>query len=1098
MAEYTDRFAEERVEIDVLSELTDQDLERLGIPLGHRRRILKAIRELDQRPPATPQVPTVDSPTLQDSAERRQLTVMFCDLVGSTALSTRLDPEDLRGIIGAYHRCCTELIEGHGGFVAKYMGDGVLAYFGYPRAHEHDAERAVRAGLAMVEAVPNVDANAGAALQVRVGISTGLVVVGDLVGSGEAQERGVVGETPNLAARLQGLAEPGAVLISASTHKLIGGLFEYRDLGAVAIKGFAEDVAMWQVLEASALESRFEAMRKATTPLVGRDEELDLLARRWEQAKRGDGQVVLISGEAGIGKSRVTQTALERISTEPHTRLRYFCSPHHQDSALYPSITQLERAAEFRREDTDAQRLDKLEAVLGQATTNLAQAVPLLAALLSIPTGNRYAPLHFTPQKQREKTLQVLLGLVKGLAARRPVLLTVEDAHWIDPTSLELLHLTVDQGTTVPILLIITFRPEFSPPWAGRPHVTLISLSRLSPQQRGEMIRHMTGDKALPEEINDQIIDRTDGVPLFIEELTKTVVESGIVIETGDRYALVGPVARLAIPTTLHASLLARLDRLAAARDVAQIAAALGRSFSHELISAVAAMPQQQLHDALAQLFKAELIFGRGTPPDAEYTFKHALVRDAAYGTLLRSQRQQVHARIATALESKFPEVMVMQPVLLAHHCAEAGLTQKAISYSLKAGQQAIARSAMREAEAQLRQGLDLLPGVRDAAVRQEHELDLQLALGHALAVTTGYAAHKRGETIARARQLCEQLDRPEQMAPIIAQQFYFRLVRGELKQAKGDAEDFRRLVGHEAIWKLFSGLAYFHLGKFVDARAHLENALSAWNPRHRTSKLAPGDAYVVIRSFLSRTLYCLGYVDQARVWRDEALAEARRLPPYSLVCALGFGWYGDWAIGGVSSAQTILQSANELLAVSSEHGFPLWSAIGNIMRGWCLGAMHPAAEGIPLLVQGITDASATGWRVDLAFAHVMLAEVYAMARQVKEGLNRLSEAAKLVEMTQERWAEAEVHRQRGTLLLAVQEHAEAEDSYCLALAVARRQSAKLWELRAASSLAHLWLDQGKCTEARDLLAPIYGWFTEGFDTPVLQDAKSLLEQLQS
>ena len=513
MAEYAARFAEERIEIDVLPELTDQDLERLRIPLGHRRRMLRAIRELTATPQATPAA----SQPAQDHAERRQLTVMFCDLVGSTALSARLDPEDLRSIISAYHRCCSELVARNGGFVAKYMGDGVLAYFGYPQANEHDAERAVQAGLALVEAMPKLTTSAGFPLQVRIGIATGLVVVGDLIGAGAAQEQAVVGETPNLAARLQTIAEPGSVLIASSTRSLTGGLFEYHDLGTVALKGFADNVAAWQVLGASAVESRFEAMRTASTPLVGRDEEIELLMRRWDQAKRGDGQAVLISGEPGIGKSRITQTVLERLGNEPHTRLRFFCSPHHQDTALYPTTAHLERAAGFQREDTDEQRLAKLEALLAEATNDLNEAAPLVAALMSIPTGARYPPLNLSPQKQREKTLYALLAQVEGLSARKGVLMVFEDVHWSDPTTRELLDLIVERVTTLPVLLILTFRPEFHPPWVGRPQVTLISLSRLPRRQRVEMIACLTGGKALPKEIADQIIDRTDGVPLLLK-----------------------------------------------------------------------------------------------------------------------------------------------------------------------------------------------------------------------------------------------------------------------------------------------------------------------------------------------------------------------------------------------------------------------------------------------------------------------------------------------------------------------------------------------------------------------------------------------------
>jgi class 3 adenylate cyclase len=548
LSEHERLLAENRIDLSVLAELTEQHLKDLGIPLGDRLKMLRAIRELgSSAPPIVPalQPASAPEPKLQDTAERRQLTVLFCDLVGSTALSARLDPEDLRSIIGTYHRCCAEVIGKAGGFVAKYMGDGVLAYFGYPQAHEEDAERAVRGGLALVGAIPKLDGHGGAVLQVRIGIATGLVVVGDLLGEGAAQEHAVVGETPNLAARLQALAEPGAVVISASTRQLTGGLFAYRNLGTVSLKGFGDSVPAWEVTGLGATESRFEALRATTTPLVGRDEEIELLIRRWEQAKSGDGQVVLICGEPGIGKSRIAETILERISSEPHTRMRYFCSPHHQDSALYPSIAQLERAAGFRREDTDAPRLEKLEAVLAQGTNDLSEAVPLLADLLSIPTGDRYLPLNLTPQKRKEKTLQAQLAQVEGLAARQPVLMAWEDIHWSDPTTRESLDLLVDRVATLRVLVVLTFRPEFVPPWVGRPHVTMLTLSRLPPRRRAEMIGHVTGGKALPREIADQIINRTDGVPLFIEELTKTVVESGIVAEEGDHYALKGQIQPL-------------------------------------------------------------------------------------------------------------------------------------------------------------------------------------------------------------------------------------------------------------------------------------------------------------------------------------------------------------------------------------------------------------------------------------------------------------------------------------------------------------------------------------------------------------------------
>jgi predicted ATPase len=957
----------------------------------------------------------------------------------------------------------------------------------------------VRAGLALVEAVRKLDGHGGTVLQVRVGIATGLVVVGDLLGEGAAQEQAVVGETPNLAARLQALAEPGAVVIASSTRRLTSGLFEYRDLGTVTLKGFAEDLPAWQVLGAGSAESRFEALRTATTPLVGRDEEIELLLRRWEQAKRGDGQVVLISGEPGIGKSRIAQTVVERLSGEPHTRLRYFCSPHHQDSALYPSITQLERAAGFRREDTDEQRLAKLEAVLSQGTNDLREAVPLLADLLSIPTGDRYPSLNLTPQKRKENTLHAQLAQIEGLSARKPVLMVFEDVHWSDPTTRESLDLLVDRVPTLRLLLILTFRPEFAPPWIGRPHVPMLTLNRLPARQRAEMIAHVTGGKVLPKEIADQIVDRTDGVPLFIEELTKAVVESGILTETGNHYAVTGPVAPLAIPTTLHASLLARLDRLAPVREVAQIGAALGRQFSHELISAVAPMPQQQLDDALARLVSTELIFRRGNPPDAEYTFKHALVQDAAYSTLLRSRRQQLHARITTTLEGQFPEIVAAQPALLSHHCTEAGLIEKAIGYRLKAGHQAIERSAMLEAEAQLGKGLNLLDSLPEDTERQQHELDLQSALIVTLMQTQGYAAPAVAETLARARQLCEQLNQPPQFANVLYVQGGYHILRGELQLACQDAKEQLELgeAWNDPVVKstacFNSAAAWFFRGDFAAARTYAEQVLQLYDTAHSSlyAMISPQDPQLAALIFLSCALSCLGHLDQSRLRRDEALVKARqRAHANTLALVLSMAWFHDASVQ--SEPALLLERAEELQAHCAEHGFPYFAAISGVYRGSALSALGSVDEGLTLLTEGLDAYRATGALVSVPHFLQLLADCYRRAGQPKEGLKYLDEAARQIEATEE----AEMHRLRGELLIAVGDPVAAEASFRQAIAIARKQNAKLWELRAATSLTRLWRDRGKRDEARDLLAPVYGWFTEGFDTLDLKEAKALLDEL--
>jgi class 3 adenylate cyclase len=1101
LSEYAQRFAENGIDDTVLPHLTEQDLKDIGVLLGHRRKMLAAIAQLAGAAAsgAAPEPAPAPEPKPQDTAERRQLTVLFCDLVGSTALSARLDPEDLRSIIGTYHRCCADVIGKAGGFVAKYMGDGVLAYFGYPQAHEEDAERAVRAGLALVGAIPKLHGHGGAALQVRIGIATGLVVVGDLLGEGAAQEQAVVGETPNLAARLQALAEPGAVVISASTRQLTGGLFAYRNLGTVSLKGFGDSVPAWEVTGLGATESRFEALRATTTPLVGRDEEIELLLRRWEQAKAGDGQVVLICGEPGIGKSRIVQTILERIAAEPHTRMRYFCSPHHQDSAFYPSIAQLERAAGFRREDTSEERLSKLESVLAQGTNDLSEVVPLLADLLSIPTGDRHQPLNLTPQKRKERTLQVQLAQIEGLAARQPVVMAFEDIHWSDPTTRESLDLLVDRVPELRVLVILTFRPEFAPPWVGRPHVTMLTLSRLPPRRRAEMIAHVTGGKGLPREIADQIINRTDGVPLFIEELTKTVVESGIVAEEGDHYALKGPVAPLAIPTSLHASLLARLDRLAPTREIAQIGAALGRSFSHELISAVAELSSQKLDEGLAQLVSAELIFRRGTPPDAEYTFKHALVQDAAYSTLLRSRRQQLHARIVTTLETRFPEIVAADPALLARHCSDGDLGERAVGYWTKAGQRSVVRSAMAEAVTQLEKGLNVLSTEPSGLRRQQQEFDLLIWLGRAFMTTGRIGSPECNQIFVRATEIAEQMDRPDYLVSVLHGRWQYHLSRAEYRLAAQFDERIeqigcKRHIPHATLQgRILSGLRHFYLGEFATARTLLDQCHGLGEPAVRWSLLSADFAYSTVLGYLAVTVAYMGYFDLAQSLSNEALLEARRVGhaffqtfSYLFVCYIAVL---------TNSTESLRRYSDEFFALTTEHGFQ-FLADAMAWRGCSSTDLGQASDGDRLLSDAISLLRSAGRSIFIPYCLTYLAEAKAKSDGPDEGLRLLQEAAQVIEATDERFNEAELYRVQGGILSAMGNGTAAEQSYCRALAVAVRQNAKALELRAATSLARLWRDQGKRTEAHGLLAPVYGWFTEGFDTPVLIEAKALLEQL--
>ena len=861
LGQYAQRFADNDIDASVLRDLTDQDLEKIGVSLGHRKKILRAIAELNDAGLGLEPTPQNEAETPQNEAGRRQLTVMFADLVGSTALSTKLDPEDLREIFGAYQRCCAEQIAKYGGFVARYMGDGVLAYFGYPQAHEDDAEQAVRAGLALVAAAAKVNPAPGPMLQVRVGIATGVVVVGELIGEGVALEHEVVGETPNLAASLQARAEPDTVVIADTTRHLLGELFEYRTFGRVPIKGFGDPMPVWQVTGERAVDSRFEALHGTNlAPLVGREPEIALLLERWERAKEGDGQVVLLSGEPGIGKSRIVQELRDRLSDELYTRVSHYCSPYHTNSPLYPVIGLFERAAGFDRTDTAEAKLDKLEALLALSATDVQEATRLLAAVLAIPADHRYPPLALTPQRQKQRTLEVLVEQLAGLAGQRPVLAIYEDAHWIDPSTFELLGLVIQRVQRLPALVLITFRPEFIPAWTSHAHVTRLSLSRLTRRQGSVIALGVTGGKVLPAEVLEQIVSRTDGVPLFVEELTKAVVELGLLQDADGRFELTGPLPPRAIPTTLHDSLMARLDRFAPVKEVAQIGAVIGREFSYQLLAAVVGIPAEQLDQALSQLVASELVFQRGMPPEATYSFKHALVQDTAYQSLLRSKRHQLHAQIARMMEERFPEIAEARPELLAHHFTEAGLASRAIFYWQRAGERDLGRSGYAEAISHLKQGLELLKALPDRLERLEQELNLRLTLGSALTATRGYAGPEVGDTYLRARELCQELgEAPPQLFPALHGLYRFYHVRGELQAGRETGEQLFKLAvsvqdfgavrrGPPSAWRalVLAGGRHVGPGEFGTRGPALSNAdasLACVHVRH-----GPGSGVPVLR----------------------------------------------------------------------------------------------------------------------------------------------------------------------------------------------------------------------------------------------------------
>jgi predicted ATPase/class 3 adenylate cyclase len=1067
-----------------------------------QRKVPKNTRRSARRPPAAAGHATPD-------AERRQLTVLFCDLVDSTALSGQLDPEELREVVREYQDTCGKVIALFEGHIAQYLGDGLLVYFGYPFAHEDDAQRAVRAGLGMVEALGSLNTRLarerGLHLAVRLGIHTGLVVVGD-VGGGSRHEQLALGETPNLAARLQGIAAPNTVVISAATSQLLGGFFACQSLGTPRLKGVAQPLEVFQVLYESTARSRLEVGGGGLTPLVGREQEVALLLELWAQVKDGTGQVVLLSGEAGIGKSRLVQVLKEQVATEPRAWLTPCqCSPYYQNSALYPMIDLLERVAlHFDREESPPQKLRKLEGFLVQYGLPLAEAVPLFASLLSLPLDSGYAPLHMSREQQKQKTLHALLTLLLRLAAQQPVLFVMEDVHWIDPSTLELLSLLVDQGPTACILALFTCRPDFHPPWTGRSHVTQVTLPRLTRRQAAEMTGRVAHGKALPAEVVEQVVAKTDGVPLFVEELTKMVLESGLLQEREERYALAKPLPALAIPTTLHDSLMARLDRLAAVKPLAQLGATLGREFSYALLQAVSLWDEGTLHRGLHQLVVAEFLYQRGLPPHAAYRFKHALIQEAASQSLLRSTRQQYHQRIAQALEAQFPEIVETQPELVAHHYMEAGRSEPALTYWQHAGQRALQRSANLEAVQHLTKGLEVLQTLPDTVERTQCELALQIALGPALLATEGYGAPEVETTYARARELCQRVGEPSQHFSVL---FGLRLLyqqRAEFQTARAlEAQLFELaqclqapgllLVAHQAL-----GTSAYWQGEFTQARVHLEQGLALYASQPHDA--LPADAVqhpaVACLALVARALWLLGYPDQALQRSQDALTLARELShPFSLAYALSCAAVlhqlrREW--------HTTHERAEVAMALAGEQGFTLWRAMGTILRGAALAAQGCPAEGITQMHQGLMAYRATGTRVAQSYWLALLAEAYRSAGQAEEGLRALADALTAVHTTGERFYEAELYRLQGDGLLAqsLEQAGAAESCFQQALAVARGQQARLLELRAAVSLSRLWQRQGKYAEARQLLAPSYSRFTEGFDTADLQEAKALLEEL--
>jgi class 3 adenylate cyclase/predicted ATPase len=1091
--QFADLFESRQIDGDALPLLTDAHLKELGIPLGPRVKLLAALARLAQE--AEP-----------SAAERRRLTVMFVDLVGSTALAARLDPEDLRQVLRSYQQAIELEVTRYDAHVAQYLGDGVLVYFGYPRAHEDDAERAVRAGLGIVRAIAALRSPIEVPLAARVGIATGLVVVGDLLGAGAAKEYAVVGETPNLAARLQKIAGPGGVVLSAQTRALTGNMFELRDLGPQKLKGMPTPVVAYAAVSERAVESRFEARQGLQlTAMVGREEELELLTDRWRRAASGQGQVVLVSGEAGIGKSRIIRALEDTLSPEPHQRISNQCSPHYSDSALQPMIGQLMRAAGISHADAVEVQLDRLEALLqGAEKTETA----LIASLLGIDCGQRYGKLELTPEQQRLRTFEALLNQLARVARREPVLWLLEDAHWIDPTTLELVEMCIDRMAGLPVLVVISSRPDFMHDFGNRRHVSRMALGRLGRSQIEAMVRNLTHRKSMPEAVLAEIVAKTDGVPLFVEELTKTILESGVLRETADAYVLEGPLRRLAVPASLHDSMMARLDRQKPFKEVAQTAACIGREFGHGLLANVVGMSEEALRAALAGLEDAGLIFARGAAQERHYVFKHALVRDAAYESLLNARRQDIHKRILAALAGA-PDT---PPEILAQHATEAGLTGKAIDCWQKAAALAIGRSAYEEAIAHANQALRLCEGMPADRAWQECRLQLLLLLGQATIPLRGYSHSETVDVFARAQELVAAMgdDAPHSFSVSYARWVTF-YVRGEhgkafdiaqamLARAQREQHDGRALTALRAlgISQMITGAPATAHETFTKAE-QVARALEQQSREHRiaVAHRFAADPEIATQFHRALTLWAIGHIDRAADLVARTVEAARAMGHvHTLGHALAHG-----AIFAIVARDegTALRLSAETIAFADEHQLDLWRGYGSILNGYALVLGGQTERSVAIMERGLQHLARTQTGAMVCAHHAVQAYALATLGRFEDAARHASLVRDELRYGSERYFWPDCLRWLGDYLrlLPDQKPAQVEAAYADALSHARAQGARSWELCAATSLARYWSEHGEKQRAVELLAPLRAGFDEGSSTRPLIDASELLEQLR-
>ena len=1062
LSQYADALADNDVDLDVVPDLTDDDLKELRFSLGHRKKFRKAVAALG----AVEDAPQTRADSVEPArdpnagAERRQLTVMFCDLVGSTALSTQLDVEDLREVIGGYQDVCRKIVEQYDGYIARYMGDGILIYFGYPQAHEDEGDRAVRTGLDIVRAVQALKLRPNLDLEVRIGVATGVVIVGDIIGEGASEESAVLGETPNLAARLQGLAAPNTMVISPETRRLVKDRFRCEDLGEHSLKGIDRPVRAWGVTDVLEGGDRFANQTYAT--LVGRNEELDLVRQRWRHSVAGHGQAIIVVGEAGIGKSRLVQAVKEVAAGDNAEMVHISCSSFHAQNPLFPFAEEISRLVGFAEGDATAEKLDKIDAFLLQRGQEVAALAPVLAALLSLPVDDRYPPQGLSPQALKQRTLEVLSDLVFQPAGKGAMLVVFDDAHWADPTSLDLLSLALRAIARRPVLVIVTCRPEFEVPWRGSDHLTTLSLQRLTPAQSQKLILAVTGGKTFPDSIVKTIIEKADGVPLFVEEFTRNIVEFGLLAETADGYALTGPLPPLAIPTTLHDSLMARLDRLPTAKEIAQIGSAIGRQFDYELIAAVTDLSDDKLQDALARLRDAEIVFDEGAPPKSSYLFKHALVQDAAYDSLLRRRRQTLHSRIATALETKFTDTADAEPGVLGRHCMDAGLFPQSARYFQKAGLVSALRSSMVEALAQLELGLAAAAKIDDAELKAQVELELRMTMVFPLRALKGLGAEEVEQNYQQAFELIQRTGATDNILPVLYGLFAVVWARGDIAAASRRADDLLAqasaandplslVVAHYAV-----GLVSFFLGNNEACLEHLDAVLAAYDPSQHAALAVTYAIEFGVGAWNYRALCAaaMGRFAEAKANLDSAVELARALNhPFPLSHALGVGAavYLYLRDSEAMAAWTI-----EAIEVAREQGFAPYLAIAQLCRGWGRTLAGDHENGLADLAEGIGVWAGGGYGLATPWFQVRQAEALIACDRSAEALPILETALAAIDAGPQHQFRANALVARGDVRAMSGDHDGAVADYKDAAADAAAQGGAGEALHAMVHLARL------------------------------------------